>query len=35
MSFIDKATDKAREIAGQAQGKTGAATGDEQLPAEG
>lgn len=35
MSFIDKVTDKARELAGQAKEKTGAATGDEQLPAEG
>src|SRR5664280_3854706 len=35
MSFTDKAKDKAQELAGQAKEKTGEATGDQQLQAEG
>ena len=35
MSFTDKAKNKAQELAGQAKEKTGAASGDQQLQAEG
>lgn len=35
MSFIDKAKNKAEELTGQAKEKTGEATGNEQLQAEG
>ena len=34
MSFTDEAKDKAQELAGQAEEKTGEATGDQQLQAE-
>lgn len=35
MSFIDKAKNKAEELVGQGKEKTGEATGNEQLQAEG
>lgn len=35
MSFVDKAKNKAEELAGQAKEATGKATGNERLEAEG
>ena len=35
MSFLDKAKDKAQQLAGVAKQKAGKATGNEQLQAEG
>jgi len=35
MSFTDKAKNKAQELAGKAKEKTGEATGNEELQAEG
>ncbi len=35
MSFIEKAKDKAQELAGKGKQKTGEATGDKNLQAEG